>query len=313
MGDHRQRYKGGDAPIIALFQQHIRDARHVFYPTQKGARRAPNYLVRHRSLINGLYALQSNLSFMSSQIQKCLDEFSKSYDWWCDAAEKTAWIDTMDKRVRKMCKDSREGLQKNPKAPWVRSLFEEPKQADDDHGDHEKGGDKGGKDDCDDEDDGNGDQNASCEDEPAPAHEPAEELAQDLVQELTMTDLSDRAEEVPWDLAPARVAKDYFLGPLVPCLAKSGPMPRLGARYRDMRWRSDGRHDGRHVFRRTGNPLSGRGEFVALVVWDVLLSTCCLEPVGQHVLAARLNTTSRQKVNPSSRYYSSSGVRPRKE
>lgn len=204
MPESRLRYKGGDAPLISLFKLHIRDARHVFYPTNKGARRAPNYLVRNRGLIADLYALQENLSFVSSQIQKCLVEFSKEYDWWADADEKALWIETMDKRIRKMCKDSREGLQKNPKAPWARSLFQDSKRADDEL-------DKGGKEDGDDESDANG-----SEDDPA--HDPAKDLAEELVQaseqEPRKTDLGDETEEVPSGLAPTIVAKGGLLWPL---------------------------------------------------------------------------------------------------
>ena len=62
---------------MAIFGEHILTAQSLFYPTGKGARRAPRLLKDHRKFLLALQALKPNMSFVSKQVKSCLSEHAR--------------------------------------------------------------------------------------------------------------------------------------------------------------------------------------------------------------------------------------------
>lgn len=127
-GMTRLRFKGSDQEVLACLQKHIRNPRSLWYPCGKGAKRSHRMLIQHLAFIQDMYALQPNLSFKSSQLRGCMQAFCSTTNWFASEAEKQKFIDTIDLRIRKMCRDCCEGLRKNRLAPWVVQLFGEEEQ-----------------------------------------------------------------------------------------------------------------------------------------------------------------------------------------
>ena len=119
----RRRWAGDEQKVLKIMKEEVKGPCFLRYAEMPGAAVDAKGIKRHKLLIAKLAALQPNLSFKQTDLERIfLELLEDNLDWDVQEQERKAWATTMAKRVRVLLRHVANATGRKVQPKWVSEL-----------------------------------------------------------------------------------------------------------------------------------------------------------------------------------------------